>query len=124
MHLSPLGCPIEFLSAKELYCEGQCGQYWFDKARGCQDTDADVFCRLSLCEEMAYAVKYKVATVSDVPGFACAGRGYNYGNWVGFVDIHFTKSMKETHGFGQAIAHVVCAVTSNEMRKNITKRAY
>ena len=83
-----------------------------DKQDGCQQTDADVFCRLALCDEMAYAVTYKETSVSNVPGFSCPGVASNYGNWVGFVDVHLAKDMKAAHGAGKVVSNVQCSTSS------------
>ena len=94
-----------------LYCEGKCGAFWHDNENGCQHEDADVFCRLTMCDKTAIAVSYDVIDVQPLPGFACAGRGTNYGNWMGQVDVHFAENMRDTHGFGKVIANEECIAT-------------
>ena len=94
-----------------LYCHGSCGAFWHDNQKGCQPEDADVYCRLATCNELAYAERFDVIDVQPLPGFACAGRGVNYGNWMGQVDVHFTENMRETHGFGKSVANVKCKIT-------------
>ena len=95
-----------------LYCEGKCGAFWYDNQNGCQQEDADVFCQLTMCDKTAIAESYEVIDVKPLPGFSCAGRGVNYGNWMGQVDVQFTENMRDTHGFGKAIANANCILTS------------
>ena len=75
-------------------------------------------CRLLQSSEMAFAVDYKVTSVSSVPGFACSGVATNYVNWVGFVEVYFAKDMKASHGAGKTISNVNCKQMSKYVFTN------
>ena len=106
-----LGCPSEFASARMLYCDKECGSFWIDKQDGCQQADADAFCRLTQCNDTAYAEHFDIINVKPVPGFSCAGVKTNYGPWFGLSDVHFTQNMEETHGSGNVVSNVKCRKT-------------
>ena len=94
-----------------LYCDKECGTYWIDNQDGCQQADADAFCRIRECNDMWYAEKFDIGTVKPLPGFSCAGVGKNYGNWGGLSGVHFTENMEKTHGSGNVVTRVICNKT-------------
>ena len=103
-----------------LYCNGECGDDWGDDILGCQQADADGYCKLKNCDEYAFASSFDldmISTVEDAmtPGFGCEyGKDDNgpfdkyEGTWFGIKDVHFSTGTAETHGNGQVVRNVVC----------------
>ena len=75
---------------------------------GCQQSDADAFCKLTMCDETAVAVSYELGKASSKPGFACDGRGTDMGEWFGIPNIHFDSNILSSNGNGRVIKNVVC----------------
>ena len=44
-----IGCPVKFSMAPQLYCHEKCGTNWLDIVPGCQQSDADAYCKLKFC---------------------------------------------------------------------------
>ena len=115
-------CPSVFSTAQELYCEGSCGEDWLDSESGCQESDANAFCKLKLCDENAIATSFKVTKATDnTTGFACdfsRKRRKNIkefeavyeGTWFGITDVSFTNNIGVTQGSGRK-GDVVSSVT-------------
>ena len=94
-----------------LYCHGACGNDWEDAEEGCQEADADSFCKLTLCHEHAYATSHEVTLATREPGFACDGRGEKFeGSWFGINDIYFSDSVRGDHGQGYVVSNVMCDI--------------
>ena len=81
-----------FSTAKQLYCGKKCGASSLDKRKGCQVSDADVYCKLKYCDEAAYSQTFAITKASENPGISCAKTGRNYGTWMGIENIFFDKS--------------------------------
>ena len=101
-------CPIEFMNAAQLYCQGDCGSSWLDHTRNCQSTDADAFCKLKLCDEDAYAISHKVGNAKYNPGFTCDIKAKNFGDWLGMNNVRFSENVKNEHFTGSAVLNVTC----------------
>ena len=92
-----------------LYCHGACGDDWQDGEEGCQEADANAFCKLTLCDENAFATSHEVTLAIREPGFACDGRGDVFeGSWFGINDIYFSNDTRGDHGQGYVVSNVVC----------------
>ena len=114
-------CLPLFSTAQVLYCHGYCGKDWLDDVRGCQQADADAFCKLKLCNKHAKATTYEVTNSTyDIPGFACALSRRERKNMedfellqegilFGITDIYFTNSSGHTHGTEEhVVSNVIC----------------
>ena len=91
-----------------LYCYGSCGDNWLDNQKGCQQADADAYCKLKFCDENVFATRFEVTASTNKSGFACDGHGTNYGDWLGMTDVYFHDDIKAAHGDGQVVSNVVC----------------
>ena len=104
-------CPIEFMRATQLYCQGVCGSSWIDHTKNCQSTDADAFCKLKLCDEDAYAINFKVSNAINEPGFTCDQQAKNFGDWLGMNYVRFSETVKNRHFTGSSVLNVTCHST-------------
>ena len=92
-----------------MYCHRACGvDDWVDTELGCQQSEANAFCKLKLCDENSYAISYKVTFATQVPGFSCDTKGTNFGDWLGFTDVYFTNNVRRTNGHGKVVSNVIC----------------
>ena len=91
-----------------LYCNGGCGNIWLDNLKGCQNADANAYCKLKSCDEDAISTGYKVTEASHDPGFACTGHGTNFGNWFGIKNVWFKDDIRSTHHNGLVVSNVTC----------------
>ena len=93
---------------------------WDDESEeeaGCQQYDADVYCKLKSCDENAVAISYQVTFTIPEPGFSCDGRGRNLGDWLGISDVYFAdNSRKINGGSGQVVSHVICGTKGNKYK--------
>ena len=96
-----------------MYCDRDCGANWQDNEYGCQEADADAFCRLKFCNNSVYARNFSVTTVSNVNGFSCKGIGIRFKENIRSLqkmgDIYFSNAMIDTLGEGYVVANVTCA---------------
>ena len=99
-----------------LYCRGSCGDDWLDKTPGCQQSDADAYCRLKLCKAEAKAISYDLGGSTNQPGFACNNGNYgkNFGTWFGINAVWFTEDIS-AHGCGDCDTAVVRNVICKNM---------
>merc|ERR1712174_178746 len=85
---------------------------------GCQQTDADLFCKITTCNEDAVAISYDIKPVFAAPGFPCppfTGE-YAYGEHFGVMapGIFLNMNMYEAHKHdpnlesGDVVTNVVC----------------
>lgn len=91
-----------------------------DEEEGCQQADADAFCKLKLCDKNAFATDFEVTFATSVPGFACGGkaaRGTHLGDWVGMKGIHFSEDTKADNGFGNVVSNVRCSTENDPLSK-------
>ena len=95
-----------------LYCHSDCGAKWLDNENGCQQSDADAYCKLKLCREDAFAVSFKIkklqGAIANQPAFACQDKATNKGNWLGMTKVNFGWDLKNHGSGGQVITDVSC----------------
>lgn len=109
--VSASSCRFDFNQAPQLYCNGYCS---WDGNPGCDQPDADVFCKLKTGNPNSAASSFVADTALDMPGFSCpvpelgtlvpnmTGRGVA-------VDVYYSDvSILSTHHGGQAITSVIC----------------
>ena len=109
-------CPSKFSTAKQLYCNGACGDDWLDTSINCQKTDADAYCKLKFCDKEAYAISFNISKALYEPGFACNHRGKNFGKYFGIYNVWFEDDVGSTHGLRvdtQVVSNVKCHLTGN-----------
>eukprot|EP00964_Phaeocystis_antarctica_P126643 scaffold90303_cov68-Phaeocystis_antarctica.AAC.1 len=101
-------CPPEFATAKILYCNGTCKGT--DGVNGCQQADADDYCKLHNCCTTSVATSWDNLVATNVPGFSCGEHDYgeNKGDWFGIPNIHTEADVLSTHGPGASITNAVC----------------
>ena len=101
-----------------LYCRGSCGDDWLDKTPGCQQSDADAYCRLKLCKAEAKAISYDIGATTNHPGFGCQKwnpRSKNFGAWLGINDVWFYEDMSVSYYCGNCDDAVVRNVICTDM---------
>ena len=96
-----------------MYCNGFCGKHG-DEEMGCQQSDADVYCKLKMCDETAFAISYNLAIASSDPGFGCKGYGKDMGEWFGIPSVTFESNIVSSHGLGQVIKDVTCEIPESK----------
>lgn len=106
-------CPAQWAGATQIYCNGNCGT-WLDEVAGCQQSDADAYCKLKTCDENAVAISFQHGIASTQGGFACDDRGTNYGDWFGMTDVHYDDNIQNTHGSGPVLNNIVCDSTTDD----------
>jgi hypothetical protein len=111
-------CRYDFSAITQLYCSGSCGTW--GGGNGCQQQDADAFCKLKTGDATAVAAMFTIGTATATPGICCPSvapstvgctdlgpfpdRGVPQG-----VGIHET-SLMSTHGAGATITNILCAL--------------
>lgn len=103
------GCVYDFSSVPQLYCTGQCS---YAGPAGCDQMDADIYCRLITGDADSTASTYSLLPALAEGGFSCADFGVNLGPMPqlgvpGNVWYQDT-SLMANHGGGQAVMNVVC----------------
>jgi hypothetical protein len=66
--LDDSNCRYDFANAPQLYCSGGCT---WGGSRGCDQMDADLFCKLKTDNPDSTATSFTTATAMHEPGFAC-----------------------------------------------------
>lgn len=104
--------------APQLYCNGGCS---WSGPQGCDQADADTFCRLKTGRPDTYAVRFRVEKALPTGGFPCAmpSYGHSLGPWPegGFADVRYQDtSILQNHGAGDVIADVECGVAPKVAR--------
>lgn len=108
-------CRFDFSTITQLYCNGGCGT-WGDGEFGCQQSDADAFCKLKTGNPNSTASSFVVGVASAAPGICCptiSGLGctelgvFTDRGVQERVSVHET-SLLSTHGPGAVISSVVC----------------
>jgi len=101
-------CKWNFANVTQLYCNGSCS---WGGAQGCDQADADIFCKLKTGRANAVATAFTTATALAQPGFSCPNLGTNLGVvWeygAGTVWYQGT-SILANHGGGTVINSVTC----------------
>ena len=110
------GCPSQFSSAKQLYCHEKCETTWRKNTIGCNQADADAFCKLKLCDQHAKSTAYDITMPWKQPGFSCSGKGSSYGKWFGMENVHYSKSIvSEFEGKENAVvSNVQCELSATK----------
>ncbi len=62
-------CKYDFTGVKQMYCFGTCSWVW---PNGCDQGDADLFCRMLTGNPNSVAMDYEVVEALDTSGLACA----------------------------------------------------
>jgi uncharacterized repeat protein (TIGR02543 family) len=102
-------CTWDFASVPQLYCNGTCT--WAG-AQGCDQADADIFCKLKTGNPASTASSFTTGTALDQPGFSCPGQGTNLGpkplRGVSVNVWYQDSSILANHGGGQVINGATC----------------
>jgi len=110
-------CRFDFTAITQLYCNGSCGTW--GGGEGCQQADANAFCKLKLGNAAAVATTFQVSSAAAAPGICCPGSGVesNCVTLGAFVNrgVVLSVSVNDTnllasHGSGSVVTNVVCAV--------------
>ena len=102
-------CRYDFSGMTQLYCSGTCT--WGGDA-GCDQADADIFCKLKTANPFSTASAFTTGTSSAAAGFSCPTYGTNLGpmpvRGVN-VDVWYQDtSILANHGAGTVISSVTC----------------
>jgi hypothetical protein len=105
-------CRWHFENVPQLYCNGTCT--WAGAA-GCDQADADIYCKLRTGSPTSVATTFQVITALPLPGFACPGfsaasvnlgpkplRGVNVNVW------YQDTSILANHGPGLVVSNANC----------------
>jgi len=105
-------CRYDFSAVSQFYCNGTCS---ISGPSGCDQTEADRFCKLKLDDPDAVATSFDTTTALAEPGFACANS--NLGTPVDMASRGVTEpiayqdsSILANHGAGVVIVNAVCEV--------------
>lgn len=112
----PNQCRWDFSKVAQLYCNGTCT---WGGGQGCDQADADIFCKLKTGNPNATAKSFTTTTALAVGGFSCQAIG-NYGTPLGPIPEYGVNIMTNggvryqatsilaNHGAGAVIDSVVC----------------
>ncbi|CAN5760050.1 hypothetical protein BH09MYX1_BH09MYX1_34640 [soil metagenome] len=104
-------CKLDFSNVPQLYCTGTCS---WGGAQGCDQADADIFCKLKKGSSTSVATSFTTGVAQAVGGFPCPGGSYGmsigtmpeYG--VSQTVYYQATSLMANHGGGTVINSVVC----------------
>lgn len=104
--IDPGTCRWDFSGVTQFYCNGTCS---FVGGDGCDQADADVFCKLITDNPASTATNFTVEIALDEPGFACP----NFGtpivqDRVAQPVLWREPSVLANHGAGSVITNPVC----------------
>lgn len=103
-------CLFDFSATTQLYCNGTCT--WAG-AEGCDQADADIYCKLVTGNPNSVANSFLLNVASDAPGFSCPGFGANLGTLPAFgvnVNVWYQdSSIFANHGAGVVVTQVACS---------------
>jgi cysteine-rich repeat protein len=110
-------CRFDFSGINQLFCAGTCGTW--GGGNGCQQADADAFCKLKTGDPISVATSFTVGNATATPGICCpsvdpATTGctplgtFDDRGVALLVSVHET-SLSSTHGPGQVITNVICS---------------
>lgn len=100
--------PCPWWDYVQLFCESSCS---YGGGYGCDQTDADIFCKLKTCNCNAYATSFQIKQVVSGKGFACAGSGLYAGPQTGYcvsADVWYSTDLMGAGNFGSVVTNVVC----------------
>jgi hypothetical protein len=63
-------CRFNFSKISQWFCYGTCGR-WGDEKDGCQQADADAFCRLKMDDPRSTARGFEISLITTDPGVCC-----------------------------------------------------
>ena len=103
-------CRWDFSAVQQLYCNGSCT--WAGGS-GCDQADADIFCKLKTGNPSSTAITWTNTTALAAPGFPCMPHGY--GSAINVVARGVSVSVRYqdasilgNHGAGAVITNPVC----------------
>ncbi len=104
-------CRFHFENVPQLYCNGYCS---LAGPEGCDQADADIFCKLKTGKSSSIATSFAVMTALTMPGFSCGAD--KLGTQLGpmatrgvLVDIWYQdSSLFANHKGGDVIVNLVC----------------
>ncbi len=103
-------CKLDFSQVPQLYCNGSCS---WGGASGCDQADADIFCKLKTGSTTSTATSFTTATALGVGGFSCPSIGTNMGPMpeygVGVNVWYQGTSILANHGGGTVVNSVTCS---------------
>ncbi len=107
-------CRYDFSAITQLYCAGTCGAW--GGGNGCQQEDADAFCKLKTGNPASTATSYSLAAAAPAPGVCCPGitlpsciaLGTFPGRGVAVAVAVDDTNLQLSHGAGQVVTNVVC----------------
>lgn len=109
-------CRFDFSAINQLFCDSACG-IW-GAGDGCQQEDADAFCKLKTGDPTSVAITFSVAEAISAPGICCPSvapddvgctplRVFDDRGVPLLVSID-NASLLDSHGPGQVITNVAC----------------
>jgi hypothetical protein len=111
--VNPITCRFDFSDIKQWFCAETCG-FWGDRKEGCQQEDADAFCRLKMDDFRATARSFDVKNTTANPGICCPTAARvcapvgNFGNRGVDVNVLSTDDLASSHGTKASITNLVC----------------
>jgi hypothetical protein len=105
-------CKFDFSGVTQLYCNGTCS---WGGAQGCDQADADIFCKLKTGSTTSTATAFTTGVATAQPGFCCPGGGYgqNLGTMPEYgvnLNVWYQgTSLQANHGSGTVITSVTCS---------------
>lgn len=106
-------CRYDFSSVSQFYCNGSCS---ISGNSGCDQTEADRFCKIKLDDPDAVATSFGTTTALAEPGFSCANE--NLGTSIDMTSrgvpepiAYQDSSILANHGAGTVIVNAVCDVS-------------
>jgi hypothetical protein len=117
--LDPRTCRYDFSRINQLYCAGTCGNWGGDS--GCDQGDADAFCRLKMDNPRSVAVTFSVVPALHQSGICCPPPSFPDPSTLGCtalgtlasrgvtlnVSVHPTN-LFSTHMGGDVITNAIC----------------
>lgn len=103
------GCLLDFSTVPQLYCNGTCS---WSGPTGCDQEDANVFCRLRTGNPASIALSFTITTALASSGFSCPSLGNNLGPVPQYgveIDVWYqVESILGNHGGGSVIIDPTC----------------
>lgn len=100
---------FDFSGAEQFFCHLDCSPAG---PPGCDQEDADMFCRLKLRSKTAHAASFGVHEASSKPGFCCLD-GVMLGPFLELgIDVELCYSgqgLSDAHSGGKAIDQIECS---------------
>jgi hypothetical protein len=113
--VNPVTCRFDFSRITQWFCHESCG-LWGDKKPGCQQADADAFCRLKMDDVKATAEAFDTsAIIGAAPGVCCPGNPKSactdLGNFAKRgvdIAVSSTQNLYEVYGRYPSITELRC----------------